>query len=75
MGSEITKRFAESLDEDTYTVNCHGGGGQSFGAFIPKGMTMRLTGDSNDYFGNRSLSAEQMNKNRKSEDIEENQND
>ena len=51
MGSEITKRFEESLDDDTYTVNCHGGGGQSFGAFIPKGMTMRLTGDSNDYFG------------------------
>ena len=50
-GSEITKRFGESLSEDTYTVNCHGGGGQSFGAFIPKGMTMRLTGDSNDYFG------------------------
>ena len=50
-GSEITKRFGDSLSEDTYTVNCHGGGGQSFGAFIPKGMTMRLTGDSNDYFG------------------------
>ena len=50
-GSEITKRFGESLSDDTYTVNCHGGGGQSFGAFIPKGMTMKLTGDSNDYFG------------------------
>ena len=51
LGSEITKTFGDSLDEDTYTVNCHGGGGQSFGAFIPKGMTMKLTGDSNDYFG------------------------
>ena len=51
LGSEITKAFGDSLDEDTYTVNCHGGGGQSFGAFIPKGMTMKLTGDSNDYFG------------------------
>ncbi|MDO4189299.1 MAG: glutamate synthase large subunit, partial [Lachnospiraceae bacterium] len=51
MGSEITKRFGESLEDDTYTVNCTGGGGQSFGAFIPKGMTMRLSGDSNDYFG------------------------
>jgi len=50
-GSEITKIFGESLADDTYTINCHGGGGQSFGAFIPKGMTMRLTGDSNDYFG------------------------
>ena len=51
LGSEITKRFGETLEDDTYTVNCQGGGGQSFGAFIPKGMTMKLTGDSNDYFG------------------------
>ena len=50
-GSEITKRFGESLADDTYVINCHGGGGQSFGAFIPNGMTMKLTGDSNDYFG------------------------
>ncbi len=50
-GSEITKRFGDHLAEDTYVVNCHGGGGQSFGAFIPSGMTMTLTGDSNDYFG------------------------
>ena len=50
-GSEITKKFSDTLSDDTYTINCHGGGGQSFGAFIPKGMTMRLTGDSNDYFG------------------------
>ena len=32
-------------------INCHGAGGQSFGAFIPKGLTLNLTGDSNDYFG------------------------
>ena len=32
-------------------INCHGAGGQSFGAFIPKGLTLKLTGDSNDYFG------------------------
>ena len=51
LGSEITRRFGESLSDDTYIVNCHGGGGQSFGAFIPKGLTMRLEGDSNDYFG------------------------
>lgn len=51
LGSVITKRFGESLDDDTYTVNCHGGGGQSFGAFIPKGLTLKLTGDANDYFG------------------------
>ncbi len=30
---------------------CNGAGGQSFGAFIPKGLTLNLTGDSNDYFG------------------------
>ena len=51
LGSEITKRFGDSLDDDTYTVNCTGSGGQSFGAFIPKGLTIKLTGDSNDYFG------------------------
>ena len=51
MGSVITKTFGTSLADDTYVVRCHGGGGQSFGAFIPKGMTMELVGDSNDYFG------------------------
>ena len=51
LGSEITRRFGDSLEEDTYAVNCLGGGGQSFGAFIPKGLTIRLEGDANDYFG------------------------
>ena len=50
-GSEITKRYYNTLDEDTYVINCHGAGGQSFGAFIPKGLTITLEGDSNDYFG------------------------
>ena len=50
-GAEITRRYQDSLDEDTYTVLCHGAGGQSFGAFIPKGLTLELEGDSNDYFG------------------------
>ncbi len=50
-GSEITRRYPEGLDEDTYTIKCHGAGGQSFGAFIPKGLTLELIGDSNDYFG------------------------
>ena len=54
-GSEITKRYYNTLDEDTYVINCHGAGGQSFGAFIPKGLTITLEGDSNDYFG-RGLS-------------------
>ncbi len=51
LGSEITKRMGSSLEEDTYVVNAVGGGGQSFGAFIPKGLTIRLTGDANDGFG------------------------
>ena len=51
LGSEITKRFYNTLPEDTYRVLCNGAGGQSFGAFIPKGLTLELVGDSNDYFG------------------------
>ncbi len=50
-GSEITRRYPEGLPEDTYVIRCEGAGGQSFGAFIPKGLTLMLTGDSNDYFG------------------------
>ena len=51
-GAEITRKWGENvLDDDTFTVKCHGSGGQSFGAFIPKGLTLELTGDSNDYFG------------------------
>ena len=50
-GSEITKTYDDTLDDDTYIVKCTGAGGQSFGAFIPKGLTLELEGDSNDYFG------------------------
>ncbi|MCI5821596.1 MAG: glutamate synthase large subunit, partial [Lachnospiraceae bacterium] len=50
-GAEITRRFGEELEPDTYKVTCHGAGGQSFGAFIPKGLSLDLVGDSNDYFG------------------------
>lgn len=50
-GSEITKLYHDTLEDDTYTIKCHGAGGQSFGAFIPNGLTLELTGDSNDYFG------------------------
>ncbi len=50
-GAEITRRYPEGLPEDTYRIKCHGAGGQSFGAFIPKGLTLELVGDSNDYFG------------------------
>lgn len=50
-GSELTKRYGNSLTENTYVIECSGSGGQSFGAFIPSGLTLRLSGDSNDYFG------------------------
>ena len=42
---------ARDSPEDTFIVKCSGAGGQSFGAFIPKGLTLELVGDSNDYFG------------------------
>ncbi|MCR5435906.1 MAG: glutamate synthase large subunit [Treponema sp.] len=51
LGSEIQKKFGNTLKNDTYCVNFKGGAGQSFGAFIPKGLTLRLTGDANDAFG------------------------
>ena len=50
-GSDITRLHGDGLEEDAYTVRCTGGGGQSFGAFLPKGLTLELEGDSNDYFG------------------------
>ncbi len=50
-GSEITKKYGESLSDDTFKIVCNGSGGQSFGAFIPNGLTLELRGDSNDYFG------------------------
>ena len=50
-GAEITRHYPEGLPEDTFTVKCNGSGGQSFGAFIPAGLTLEVEGDSNDYFG------------------------
>jgi glutamate synthase (ferredoxin) len=52
VGSEITKRHGpDGLPEDTVHLKFHGSAGQSFGAFMPKGMTHELEGDANDYFG------------------------
>ena len=51
LGSEIQKTFGSTLTDDSFVVNASGGGGQSFGAFIPKGLTLRLSGDANDYLG------------------------
>ena len=50
-GSEITRQCGNTLPDDSYVITCHGGGGQSFGAFIPKGLTLHLEGDCNDGFG------------------------
>ena len=50
-GSEITAKFGNTLPDDTFRVSCTGYGGQSFGAFIPKGLTLELIGDCNDYLG------------------------
>ncbi len=52
VGSEISKRFGSAgLAEDTIQLTFVGSAGQSFGAFIPKGITLELEGDSNDYIG------------------------
>ncbi|MBX3748163.1 MAG: glutamate synthase large subunit [Verrucomicrobiae bacterium] len=52
VGHEVTQRWgAEGLPEDTITVRFKGSAGQSFAAFVPKGMTFLLEGDANDYFG------------------------
>ncbi|QKS72930.1 glutamate synthase large subunit [Paenalkalicoccus suaedae] len=52
LGSEVTRRYGlEGLPEDTIRLNFKGSAGQSFGAFIPKGMTLKLIGDANDFIG------------------------
>ena len=52
VGSEVTRRFGrDGLPEDTIHLKFKGSAGQSFGAFVPKGMTLELEGDANDYFG------------------------
>ena len=50
-GAEVTRACGGSLPDDSYVITCHGGGGQSFGAFLPKGVTLALEGDCNDGFG------------------------
>ncbi len=52
VGSQVTRKYgAEGLPEDTIQLHFQGSAGQSFGAFVPRGMTLRLEGDSNDYLG------------------------
>ena len=50
-GSEIQNKFRGKLNDDSYVISCEGGAGQSFGAFVPKGVTLKLEGEANDYFG------------------------
>jgi glutamate synthase (ferredoxin) len=51
LGNEITKRYWQGLPEDTVQLHFQGSAGQSFGAFVPKGVTLELEGDANDYLG------------------------
>ena len=51
LGSMVTVQHPEGLPEGSITVDCDGSGGQSFGAFLPKGVTLNISGDANDYFG------------------------
>ena len=52
LGHHITKRYgAEGLPEDTINVHFNGSAGMSFGAFVPRGVTLTLEGDANDYLG------------------------
>jgi glutamate synthase (NADPH/NADH) large chain len=52
LGAEITRKFGgQGLPTDSIDITFHGSAGQSFGAFIPNGLTLRLYGDSNDYVG------------------------
>src|SRR5438034_9887595 len=52
LGSEVTRMWGgEGLPDDTIRVGCFGSAGQSFGAFVPRGITLRLEGEANDYVG------------------------
>ena len=51
LGAEITRHSPDGWAEDALILDCTGAGGQSFGAFLPKGLTLALTGEGNDYFG------------------------
>lgn len=51
LGSHVTRAHPEGLPEGSITVDCEGSAGQSFGAFLPAGVTLSVSGDANDYFG------------------------
>ena len=51
LGAAVTKAHPEGLPDGSITVDCFGSAGQSFGAFLPAGVTLNVVGDANDYFG------------------------
>ena len=51
LGSTVTKAHPEGLPDGSITIDCDGSAGQSFGAFLPRGITLNVVGDGNDYFG------------------------
>ena len=51
LGHEVTAAHPEGLPDESIVVDCTGSGGQSFGAFLPRGVTLAIEGDANDYFG------------------------
>tara|TARA_B100001123_G_scaffold444565_1_gene593763 strand:- start:3144 stop:7715 length:4572 start_codon:yes stop_codon:yes gene_type:complete len=60
LGSEVTKRWGpQGLPDNTISIHCAGSAGQSFGAFVPRGISLYIEGDANDYFG-KGLSGGQL---------------
>ncbi|MEE0027089.1 MAG: glutamate synthase-related protein, partial [Atopobiaceae bacterium] len=51
LGAAVTAAHPEGLPEGAVTIDCQGSGGQSFGAFLPRGITLNIEGDANDYVG------------------------
>lgn len=51
LGAEVTRAHPEGLPEGAITIDCEGSGGQSFAAFLPRGITLNIEGDANDYLG------------------------
>lgn len=51
LGAHVTRAHPEGLPDGQITIDCDGSGGQSFGAFLPRGITLNVAGDANDYFG------------------------
>ncbi|NLD91976.1 MAG: glutamate synthase large subunit [Fibrobacter sp.] len=59
LGSRVTRKFPDGLPKELISIKLRGSGGQSLGAFLPKGINLTITGDANDYFG-KGLSGGQL---------------